>query len=250
MITVDWQSINKTMPRITADEVVQGYVVCSSPCGGGELLGRLLSVTKQFGAPHYFFHDNAYTNQLRTSLKVVNTKGDINYVRYLQSLQECKTSENGIFGTLLYTRQLLDHNRLLDRLPNAKLIVVKRLDSVMQTVDAVEMSEIFSGKEPDEVDYLYGKLIECFTILMQEKLFLQQIYQSEPNQMVVIYEDLCSNPFKVLRSVAKFLDVELHLPNSKRKLQKYNDLLPKTSEHKEMIYNRFKKILQQKKIIQ
>ena len=104
------------------DEVLQGYVVCSSPCGGSEVLGRLLRKTKQVGFPHYFFHHNVHTESLHKKWSVIDNNGDINYVRYFQRLQEKRTTKNGVFGLLTYTKQLIEHHRLMSTLPNSTII--------------------------------------------------------------------------------------------------------------------------------
>jgi len=230
------------------DEVLQGYVVCSSPCGGSEVLGRLLRKTKQVGFPHYFFHHNMHTESLHKKWSVIDNNGDINYVRYFQRLQENRTTKNGVFGMLTYTKQLIEHHRLMSTLPKAKLIVVRRKDWAAQAVDGVEMAEQLRTNEK-EVEFLYGKLIDCFSHLMQEEILLRQVYQNKENQLEIFYEELCARPLEILETVTDFLGISQKISKDSRTLRAYQKFIPQIKPEKRKIYDRFRNILEKKKIL-
>ena len=248
MFDYDWPSLKKVLKRKELEDVQQSYIICSSPCGGGEILGRLLRKTGKAGLPHYFFHNNQYTKELHKRWDILDENEDINYVRYLHSLQHYKTSENGTFGVLSYPRQALEHNRILSVLPKVKWIIVRRRDWAAQAVDGVEMSERMRTKEK-EVDFLYGKLIDCLSAVMQEELLLRRFFQPREDLLEIYYEDLSENPLATLLQVASFMDLEMKIKETKKNIQRYQALIPKVRPHKKEIYRRFRTILKDKNIL-
>ena len=239
----DWEAVHQVLE--TESETTQCYVVCSSPWGGGEIVGRLLRMTERCGLPHYFFHDNEHTRALLQHSYSGEATEPINYVQYLKDLQLQKTSANGVFGLLAYPAQVAEHTLLLDTLSNVKWIVIRRKDAPAQAVDAVHMAEVFQKEEGAEIEYAYGRLIDCFTALMKEELILRRYVLSKPSVLELQYDDVVRTPLVELNKILSFLDLK---PVSKKVFEEYNFLLEE-DEHRALVSDRFRNILIQKKIL-
>ena len=239
----DWEAIHQALE--TDNETTQCYVVCSSPWGGGEIVGRLLRMTGVCGLPHYFFHDNKHTNALVQQSRSGEVNEAVNYIQYLKYLQRHKTSASGVFGLLAYPAQVAEHTLLLDSLINVKWIVVRRKDTAAQAVDAVHMAEVFQKEEGAEIEYAYGRLVDCFATLMKEELVLRRYVLSKSSVLELQYDDVVGSPLNELNKVLSFLDLK---PLSKKAFAKYKFVLEE-DEQKSLVTDRFRNILIQKKIL-
>jgi LPS sulfotransferase NodH len=247
MIDHDWAALRKELPRTEPEELIQGYAICSVPCGGGEILGSLLRPFQVAGLPHYFFHHNSEIARLQDRWKVVDQEGDVNYVHYFNRLLSCKATSNGVFSALVYPGQYLEHQRLLFNLPQFKTVFVQRADSAAQAVDVIEMSEQLRTNKK-EVDYLYGNLIDCLTQLIREDMLMKQIIIQQSDCLVIDYRALIADPIKEVKNVLDYLNIEMD-PQKHFNWKQLKKLIPRNSKLKDSVAARFKAILEKKKIM-
>jgi LPS sulfotransferase NodH len=245
VLNYDWATLKKNLPRIESENIHSKYVVCSSPCGGGELLGRLLRKTGRAGLPHYFFHRNSFTQELLNGWGLIDDKNDVNYVKYLLKLEEYKTSKDGCFGLLVYPRQLKEHLRLLT--PYKKIVVLRK-NWAEQTVDALEGSEQLRTSKK-KVEFLYGNLVQCLYSVIEEEMILRQFFQNKNDVLKVYFEDLCDDPIKVIKRVEEYLGMDFSFNGSTKEKNKFYAMIPKANPDKTIVIERFQKMLSGKNIL-
>lgn len=117
------------------------YFVCGTPRSGSWLLCGLLSSTGVAGRPHeWFYRDTEETNSRRW--------GVAGFPEYVERVRDAGTTPNGVFGSKLMRRQLVDlvgrltelggdgpDTTLLERyFPGPRFIWVRREDTAAQAV--------------------------------------------------------------------------------------------------------------------
>ena len=147
---------------------------------------------------------------------------------------------------LAYPAQVAEHTRLLETLPNVKWIVIRRKDTPAQAVDAVHMAEFLQKEEEEEIEYAYGRLVDCFAALMKEELILRRYVLSKPSVLELQYDKIVRSPLQELNKILVFLNLK---SIAAEEFAKYDFQPIEEDEQKSIVADRFRNILTQKKIL-
>ena len=188
------------------------YLICSVPRTGSTLLCDLLFGTGVAGAPTELFHPD-YMRRLRRRWGAETTED------YVQQLLARKTGPNGVFGAKAHWgqyQQLFEQTDPRAVLPHLRLIFMTRRDRLRQAVSWVRALQTMrwhsihpeQKERPPEFDleHITRKLARIGREEDEWRTVFER-YGIEP--LDIVYEDLVSDPARILRETLEFLGIEV-----------------------------------------
>jgi LPS sulfotransferase NodH len=216
-------------------KVNQKYILCSSPRTGSTLLGQMLRDTNCAGDPLEYFNP-LYLKAL------ANRLGDINnFFQLLAFLEKHRTSSNGIFGLQIHWSHLNNIFRYDKNLINTfidsfdKIIFLRRKDKIAQAVSLyrASKSKLWSSIDEDlnsikTVCYykndeefnpvLLTKIL--YSLIIQDKSWLNYLEEKNKKYLTVYYEDLIYNWNDVGTNIVNYITpYEDSIPSQKLRKQ-------------------------------
>ena len=206
-------------------------IIASTGRSGSHMLGHTLHSTGKFGFPLEYFQKN----NLNKWKEIIN-KNNIKDI--ICSLQDIRTSENGVFSIKIHYSQVKEiggFTNLQELLPNAYFVFIKRRNILKQAVSmsiarqtGIWISEQLGNGRKPKYDYCSINM-ELKELLKDNSNWIYHLESSNSNYISLDFEDVRDNLDDSVIKISNFMNIELKdeeipiIPLTKKQTNSVND---------------------------